>query len=311
MLSLILMLLLITSIAWFIANLLSTVVYRLSKRKTAGSSIGLLWASAWIPLLLPMLTIAAMLMISLGKSWGLIDDHCLHHTLHHPHFCFFHLSAAGFNWLHSILIGFIFVVVMKVTIKLNHFNRQRLESNRILNLSRSNKILTTFKSSGFVAFTLGILKPKVFVSEAIERQLTKREQRIIIAHESNHIRNKDTLKNYLLDFLLIFHMSPSHLKNEIRLHMEIQADKKLTKKFSRFEVAQLLVKLARFNFNHTHASNFTGSEVESRIRQLLDPSSESHKNALLAKLTYALLLLFPFFILINHHAVETFAGWFF
>jgi len=50
---------------------------------------------ALLPLAGAMLGVAALLLPALLKLAGLIDDHCLTHGLHHPHFCLRHLPAVA------------------------------------------------------------------------------------------------------------------------------------------------------------------------------------------------------------------------
>jgi hypothetical protein len=87
-----------------------------------------------------------------------------------------------------------------------------------------------------IAFTLGILRPRLFLSEGVLK-LERDLKNLIISHEINHIKSFDNLKVFL--FSLLF---PS--KKELSLlkaHLEILNDRKVLRKHPKSTLINALI----------------------------------------------------------------------
>lgn len=86
---------------------------------------------------------------------------------------------------------------------------------------------TVFEDPRSLAFTGGLLKPRVFLSTKLLETLDEEELRVIVLHESHHQRSKDPLKSlavsFVSDFLFFLPVS-KFLKKAYLLESETTAD---------------------------------------------------------------------------------------
>jgi len=131
------------------------------------------------------------------------------------------------------------------------------------------------------AFTLGLRKPKIYVSSGICSYLSRKELIAVILHETHHKKSKDTLKLFVIQIfcaLNFFLPINSYLINLYSAASEKAADDSAIK-FSRepLELASALVKLSKSKLMDTLSPSTAFSKeqniVEDRIRRLL----ETHK----------------------------------
>ncbi|NUN21864.1 MAG: M56 family metallopeptidase [Candidatus Jettenia caeni] len=129
------------------------------------------------------------------------------------------------------------------------------------------------------AFTLGLLKPKVYLSLGICSYLTEKEILAVILHEIHHKKNKDPLKLFVIQILYALNFFLP--VNRYLLHLFSSASEKAADDnaiyFSKepLELASALVKLCKSNRAtklYPLAISFKGQNiVEDRIRRLLEP----------------------------------------
>lgn len=131
---------------------------------------------------------------------------------------------------------------------------------------------------GKIAFTHGMLRPKIYISTGLIRSLDRDELRVVFRHELHHVRNHDPLKFFMLAFLRdAFFYIPAvrYLAGVIRVKREHRADDSAAASGGHLTLASALVKVARSNtyVPQAHAS-FLGhgvkGSVEERIRRLVD-----------------------------------------
>ena len=110
-----------------------------------------------------------------------------------------------------------------------------------------------------LAFTLGILKPRLFLSEGIFK-LEKDLKKLIILHEINHIRSLDNLKVFLFSLLI-----PSNLElSLLKAHLEILNDRKVLKKYPKNKLINALI----LSLYSPKFSMGMGDEIYLRINSL-------------------------------------------
>lgn len=127
------------------------------------------------------------------------------------------------------------------------------------------------------AFTLGLWKPKIYVSSGICSCLSEKELLAVILHETHHKMSKDPLKLFvvqILHALNFFLPINSYLIKQYFAASEKAADDSAIR-FSRepIELASALVKLSRFKLMDTLSPSAAFSKeqniVEDRISRLL------------------------------------------
>jgi len=80
---------------------------------------------------------------------------------------------------------------------------------------------------GPLAFTLGWLKPKIFISDFLEAELNEEELKIVLLHEGCHQRKKDPGRGLLVNFLsdlLFFLPLTDRIWTAFHLYREVEAD---------------------------------------------------------------------------------------
>ncbi|MFZ8825677.1 MAG: M48 family metalloprotease [Candidatus Caldipriscus sp.] len=87
-----------------------------------------------------------------------------------------------------------------------------------------------------IAFTLGILRPRLFLSEGILK-LERDLKNLIISHEINHIKSFDNLKVFLFSLLFPSRKELSLLK----AHLEILNDRKVLRKYPKSTLINALI----------------------------------------------------------------------
>ena len=309
-LSLIALLIIIALVSWIVANGCSLLINRVNEHYYYGHNGGLIWLSAILPLIFPALLLLSVLFIFYGKSVGWLDDHCLNHDPHHPHFCIAHFQSVALSSLNSILlIGFFACFISIVVYKIIQLIFNISRTNIIANLSKSNYLVARFDHKDPIAFTFGVINPKIYLSNAIKKLLTKREQRIVLAHETAHVRNNDTMKSAILECLLSMHLYPKSIRRNFYLKIESRADRNVISRFHSLDVAQLLIKLGRFNIKQQQPISIIGSQLEHRISLLLYPSAKTKSAVAISLSLMALVFTIPVGVMYNHHTLETLIGW--
>ena len=128
------------------------------------------------------------------------------------------------------------------------------------------------------AFTLGLWKPKIYVSSGICSYLSRKELTAVILHETHHKRCKDPLKLFVIQILhALNYFLPinRYLINQYSSASEKAADDSAIN-FSRepLELASALVKLSKSKLMDTLSTSAAFSKeqniVEDRISRLLE-----------------------------------------
>ncbi|MDO3385308.1 M56 family metallopeptidase [Gilvimarinus sp. SDUM040013] len=268
-----------------------------------------LWLLAGMPWLLPATAIAALFASSLAKAMNWIHDHCLQHLQHHPHFCFEHLPEIALGLAQSLpvaiaTLGFLILLAARLIRQAKDHDRVKLLQKLLPNGAR----LKHFHDSRPLAFALGIRRPAIFLSSGLKQWLTKRQQRLVLAHEAAHIRNRDGLKNALFECLLVAHLHRTNLRQRWHLSTEVLADECVAQQYDALELATILVKLERAKIATTQHLSITGSNTQLRIQHLIQ-KDERPDSFSFEVLLYGMLFAVPVMAIIHHHVIETVLGW--
>lgn len=132
------------------------------------------------------------------------------------------------------------------------------------------------------AFTLGLLKPKVYISTALAGELTKGELATVVFHELHHAEEKDPLKLFVLSFIkdVFFFLPLGHYLTDLFCRTkELAADERAVCETGRpLDLAQALLKMIRMNRKTVPVGVpilDKPSLVKKRIKELLEPGGEN------------------------------------
>ncbi|MGV8837590.1 M56 family metallopeptidase [Cellvibrio sp.] len=166
------------------------------------------------------------------------------------------------------------------------------------------------------AFTLGLIKPQILLSKALENVLTAEELDIVYRHEQAHQQAHDPLRLWLFTILLGVCVPPARrsLYAAMELLVEQQADATVARQSNDATlIANTLVKVNRLTLRYRkqqpefHACAFCTTAVEQRIRQLLDGSDHGRAFPVPSFLlsTAALVFIGIYYANTLHHRIET------
>jgi Zn-dependent protease with chaperone function len=255
------------------AALATAAVYPLLTRRLAAlpaaTRSSLAFGLCLLPLATAVLVLVSALLPSLLQLAGLGTDHCLGHDDGHVHFCLVHRPV---------------LIVCLATNAITDWQQSRrfkavLNQYRMISGSDDISILATPTP---LAFSFGILNPRIVLSTGLLATLSPLEQQIVIAHETTHRSRRDSLRRLLARSLSLAHL-PSVRKSLLGMLQladeqvcdaaaaDIAGDASL--------VATLLLKLERlyqqhFPLQNTLALNVLGESTSSlpqRIEALLAP----------------------------------------
>ena len=168
-----------------------------------------------------------------------------------------------------------------------------------------------------LVFTLGWLSNDIFITAGMLRECSDRDLAIILEHERAHVERRDNLR--LLFGRLMLLAVPASLtrgmQEDFHLFTEASCDFATAAKHGALDVAETLLRVQRLvpghfrYFDRTVVSAFTGSEVENRVRLLVD--ADNRELARPFHLWPFLLLLVAFSVALvdpMHHAAEVLLG---
>lgn len=134
------------------------------------------------------------------------------------------------------------------------------------------------------AFTLGLSRPRVYVSTGLAEELTPEELRAVILHEIHHAVNRDPLRLFVVSFIrdtFFFLPLGRYLVDSFRVQKELAADEGAVAVTRRpLDLATALVKIATMRRRPLPAGvPVVGKEglVEKRIRELVEPNRAAEK----------------------------------
>lgn len=313
-LNLLWILLIVALCSWALANLLIAAFTPLLKSSHGVAERRPLWLLALVPWLLPLLATASLMLLALAKRLGWIQDHCLIHQAHHPHFCLQHLPEMTLQLGHSLAgAGALLALLILFTWRMAQLFRLFKQSAVLRKLVKAGRVKNTLEKSQPLAFTLGVRQPLIFISHGLRKLLNRRQLRIVINHEIAHIRNRDVLKNTLFEILLGLHLYPRLLRSRWYLSAEVRADAYVSRRFDSLEVADVLIKLQRAGVNSPFPVSVGGGVLPTRIDYLLNANTkQTHsqtKRQATSWLFYLSIAAFPFALACHHHSLETLWGW--
>jgi len=270
---------------------------------------------ALLPLAGAMLGVAALLLPALLKLAGLIDDHCLVHGLHHPHFCLRHLPAvAPGPAMAIVLLSGVFPITGLARVALARVHEMRLLAD-IERMAPSRHGLIRAELDTPRAFVFGLRRPRIVLSAGLLRRLAPAERRAVVRHEIAHARAGDPARRLVLAFVLALHLPRTRrcLQRHWNQATEECADDCVAIRGHGLELARALVKIMRRRNGApepaVHAPGADSGDVARRIRRLADKAHDVHVSPWFERLLATAVLLVAVTVTSRHHMLETMAGW--
>lgn len=277
------------------------------------------------PLVAGFLGVGIALAPSLLHLIGLANDHCLESTSHeHAHLCFVHLPQGASSILSAVVAALGVVLVSRISAVVINSARAHRAFQVVIASSRVTPLPSgalEFDSELPVCVTVGILKPRIYISSGAIRALGPECVDAALAHEQGHLARHETRMRLLVSFGAAFHLPlfAESLLSHWRQDSELICDRYAAKvSGSAAVVADALVRFHRAQ-RRLRAPTFSvgaclcaqGSQLNERVTHLLaldvtrlnEPSSDSGLAYFLGfgLLTLGLLLQAPHL----HHALET------
>ncbi len=128
------------------------------------------------------------------------------------------------------------------------------------------------------AFTLGLVKPKVYISTGLIEKLSKGELEAVAVHELHHAEKRDPLKLFILSFIKdMFFVIPlgRYLADLFFIRKELAADERAASESGRpVDLARALIKMTGMDREIIPVGVSAlgkATLVEKRIKELLEP----------------------------------------
>ena len=151
-------------------------------------------------------------------------------------------------------------------------------------------------------FTAGLFSPAIYIPTNFYENLSQKEYEAILAHEIEHIRHRDNLVRFLLDFIgsIFFWIPTTWLRKRIEEGQEIDCDYRCTNyKISHLDLASAICKSAKNSMktskHHVFAHFLEKSTIQKRLEILLKTTSHNYKKL---RLTFCCLMAIQAFFMI-------------
>lgn len=234
---------------------------------------------AALPVLMGGLAVGIAFAPSALDALGLVRDHCAHHPGHDFHLCFLHgAPPAVSTWavvVQLVLIGGLMSTWFGEAARVVRSQRWASQLSRLSRYdSESNSWMV--ETGRAVAFSVGFLRPRVYVSERARGLLSASQFRAVIAHEHAHVRRRDALVKSIVRLLAWLHLPAvrKRLLDELELAAEQACDQSAVSEVDdRLTVAEAILAMQRAGSAERlpiAAASFGAGAVEERVRAILD-----------------------------------------
>jgi beta-lactamase regulating signal transducer with metallopeptidase domain len=228
-----------------------------------------------------------------------------------------HIDEFHFKSWHGILgvvvVGFVIFALLKSVINLLK-NIQKINVLKSLShLESDNTYL--LDTDNPMAFVGGYIKPKVFITTGMKDQLDSKELEIVLLHEYEHVRCKDSQKKLIFRLLSSVYLGKTSIRLQSAMNLSIEqcADNAITYEISdKSKVAETLLKVKSLLnqptdkiYDTTALCHYGFDEIEHRIRYLLLPVPEkTFPIFLISIISLVLAFSCTYFAASAHHFIE-------
>ncbi|EOQ16397.1 MULTISPECIES: M56 family metallopeptidase [Bacillus cereus group] len=194
-------------------------------------------------------------------------------------FCLFQLEKhmKELSLIRIIIAGLLLLTVLIVCKRIwrQFFYSKKLQKV-LIPFVRKRKQIYILPTTEVAAFTIGLFRPKVVMSEGLLQTFSNEEIDAIIFHEEYHQKNWDPLKLFCFTLLAEGMMYIPILKGLLQryhTYQELAADKYAMQKMeSSFELGSALLKLIKIKTmeNRCVTASFAKTAINLRIEQVLN-----------------------------------------
>jgi len=301
-------------VGWVVSALAAGMLARLplDQRLDPAARIRRVYLVALLPWAAPLVFLLALAAPAAAKPLGLIADHCLSHGIGHPHLCLEHLPAvalAHWHWL-VLLLAAIWFGLMAIR---HTMVRRRADSQlrTMACLAQGRGRLRVLESPDCVAFAADPGRPFVLISRGLLERLGPRERRIVLAHETTHLRHRDPAQSRWLECLLLAHWpsGATRLRRAWHQAVEERADDSVATRFGAEHVARTIVEVARATAGRdVPALSAAGADTLRRVERLLSIRAPVSPPPVYEVVYGTALAALACVIAGSHHAIETLLG---
>jgi Zn-dependent protease with chaperone function len=303
MLSLLSSLLLCIVALWLVFGAIQAGIYRLLRPtlQAIDPSQASALMLAWLALAPFAALLASYVLYSPDLAQWLVAGHC------HSNECHMHGPQSTVAILPAALLTAWTLFSLARCLLRQWLPAQRL-CDRLAGIGEDTGNFVTLDSAQPTAFTLGWLKPKIFISAGMQDACSARDIDCILYHEAAHRQRRDNLR-LLAGRLLTAPLPPRFAQralDDLKLSCEKACDNSAAALLSRESVAGALIRVARVQQQAAPVASlaFVGNQTEQRILALLEePQAPLAGEKVFAAASVALLVILA---MINplHRAIE-------
>ncbi|MEH7536712.1 M56 family metallopeptidase, partial [Bacillus toyonensis] len=194
-------------------------------------------------------------------------------------FCLFQLEKhmKELSLIRIIIAGLLLLTVLIVCKRVwrQFFYSKKLQKI-LVPFIRKGKQIYILPTEEIAAFTIGLFRPKVVMSEGIIHTFSEEEIDAIVFHEEYHQNNRDPLKLFCFTLLaegMLYIPILKGLLQRYHTYQELAADKYAMQKMkSSFELGSALLKLIKIKTmeNRCVTASFAKTAINLRIEQVLN-----------------------------------------
>lgn len=283
-------------------------------RRPAAERVGLVLAWIGLPLLFAVtLTVACGLPSLAQLIVHEVVDHCVAHSDHHVHLCVIHQPAGAGSALVWAALALLAVFGLRAVMRAARalWRAHRAIEPLVAHAEIDGDLRVGWVRCGLpLALTVGLLRPRVLVSDALREQLPGDLLEAVIAHERAHERRRDVAKRAIASVLARLHVPTVRrlLLEDLVVATELAADADAARAVgSSLCVADAILAVEHLNADarpNQLAFAFGEASVGSRIEALLAPAIAPRRRHRVAWI-FGTLVVVTVCALPLHHAVET------
>ncbi|MGD6892194.1 M56 family metallopeptidase [Bacillus mobilis] len=194
-------------------------------------------------------------------------------------FCLFQLEQhmKELSLIRIIIAGLLLLTVLIVCKRIwrQFFYSTKLQKV-LIPFIRKGKQIYILPTAEVAAFTIGLFRPKVVMSEGMLQTFSDEEMDAIIFHEEYHQTNRDPLKLFCFTLLaegMVYIPILKGLLQRYHVYQELAADKYAMRKMkSKFELGSALLKIIKIKTmkNRCVTASFAKTAINLRIEQVLN-----------------------------------------